>query len=162
LLRVVLGSSGPDPAVESHVIVEVNVDDMTGELAGHAVNALLAAGALDAWATPILMKKGRPALTLAAVGPSERADDLARAMLRETSSIGVRILPIRRLERPRRMAEVITPYGAIPVKISTGPFGPALVKPEFDACAQAAAAHRVTVREVIAAALEAAKTLPLD
>jgi uncharacterized protein (TIGR00299 family) protein len=162
LLRAVLGAAPPEPTVDSHVIVEANVDDMTGELAGHAVGALLAAGALDAWATPIVMKKGRPALTMAAVAPSEQADVLARTMLRETSSIGVRILPIRRIERPRRMAEVNTPYGAIPVKISAGPYGPAVVKPEFDACARAAAASQVTVREVIAAALEAAKTLPRE
>jgi uncharacterized protein (DUF111 family) len=160
LLRAVLGGPSPEPTVESHVIVEANVDDMTGELAGHAVSALLAAGALDAWATPIVMKKGRPALTLAAVGPSEQADALARAMLRETSSIGVRIFPVRRVERPRRLVEVTTRYGVIPVKISTGPYGPAVVKPEFDACAQAAEQSQVTVLEVIAAALDAAKALP--
>ena len=81
-------------------------------------------------------------------------------MLRETSSIGVRILPVRRLERPRRIIEVTTPYGAIPVKVSAGPYGPAVAKPEFDACARAAAANHVTVREVIEAALEAAKDMP--
>ena len=160
LLRAVLGATASEPIVESHVIVEANVDDMTGELAGHALSALLAAGALDAWATPIVMKKGRPALTLAAVGPSEQADALAQVMLRETSSIGVRILPLRRVERPRRVIEVTTAYGVIPVKISAGPYGPAVVKPEFDACARAAAAHDITVQEVIAAALDAAKTLP--
>jgi uncharacterized protein (TIGR00299 family) protein len=160
VLRAVLGSTDPEPTFESHVIVETNVDDMTGELAGHAVSALFAAGALDAWAIPIVMKKGRPALTLAAVGPSEQAEGLARVMLRETSSIGVRILPLRRIERPRRVVEITTPFGAIPVKISTGPYGPAVIKPEFDACARAASIHHVTVREVIAAALEAAKTLP--
>jgi uncharacterized protein (DUF111 family) len=162
LLRAVLGSTAPETAVDSHVIVEANIDDMTGEVAGHAMTALLAAGALDAWATPIVMKKGRPALTLAAVGPSERADALAQVMLRETSSIGVRILPLRRVERPRRIVELPTPYGVIPVKISSGPYGPAVVKPEFDACALAAAANHVTVREVIAAALDAAKTLPSE
>jgi hypothetical protein len=135
---------------------------MTGELAGHAVSALLAAGALDAWAVPIVMKKGRPALTLAAIGPSEQADVLAQAMLRETSSIGVRILPLRRLERPRRIVEVTTPYGIIPVKISTGPYGPAVMKPEFDACARAAQASHVSVRDFIAAALDAPKTSPTD
>ena len=162
LLRAVLGSISAESTVESHVIVEANVDDMTGELAGHAVTALLAAGALDAWAAPIVMKKGRPAFLIAAIGTSEQADSLARTVLRETSSIGVRILPFRRVERPRRIVEVSTPYGAIPVKISTGPYGPAVIKPEFDACARAAAASNVTVREVIAAALEAAKTLPAE
>ena len=159
VLRAVLGSAAVEAAVESHVIVEANVDDMTGELAGHAVTALLAAGALDAWAVPIVMKKGRPALLIAAIGTSEQADSLARTVLRETSSIGVRILPLRRVERPRRIMEVTTPYGVIPVKVSTGPYGPAVIKPEFDSCARAAAAHNVTVREVLAAALEAAKTL---
>jgi uncharacterized protein (DUF111 family) len=57
---------------------------------------------------------------------------------------------------------VTTPFGAIPVKISAGPYGPPLVKPEFDACARAAAAHNVTVREVLSAALEAAKVLSGD
>jgi pyridinium-3,5-bisthiocarboxylic acid mononucleotide nickel chelatase len=160
LLRVVLGSANVEPSGDRHVIIEANVDDMTGELAAHALVALLAAGALDAWAVPIVMKKGRPALTLAAIGPSERADALAQAMLRETSSIGVRILPLRRVERPRHVVEVSTPYGAIPVKVSGGPFGPPVVKPEFDACARAAAVANVTVREVISAALESAKTLP--
>jgi uncharacterized protein (TIGR00299 family) protein len=162
LLRAVLGTTSSEPAVESHVLIEANVDDMTGELAGHAVSALLGAGALDAWAVPIVMKKGRPGLTLAAIGPSDQADVLARAMLRETSSIGVRILPLRRLERPRRIVEVTTPFGAIPVKISAGPYGPAVMKPEFDACAHAAQANHVSVREVIAAALEAAKSLPAE
>jgi uncharacterized protein (DUF111 family) len=162
LLRVVLGTATSEPAVESHVVIEANVDDMTGELAGHAMNALLGAGALDAWAVPIVMKKGRPGLTLAAIGPSDQADVLARAMLRETSSIGVRISPLRRLERPRRIVEVTTPFGPIPVKISAGPYGPAVVKPEFEACVHAAQANHVSVRDVIAAALEAAKSLPAE
>jgi uncharacterized protein (DUF111 family) len=159
LLRAVLGAPTREAATETHVIVEANVDDMTGELAGHALSALLAAGALDAWAVPIVMKKGRPALTLAAITANEQGDAIARVMLRETSSIGVRIVPVRRIERPRRVIEVTTPYGAIPVKISAGPYGPQLVKPEFDACARAAAASNVNVREVIAAALEAARSI---
>jgi len=161
LLRVVLGQSeaAAPNAGASHSIVEANVDDMTGELAGHALNALLAAGALDAWATPITMKKGRPGLTLSALATGERVDAIAVTMLRETSSIGVRIAPVRRVERPRRVVEVATPFGVIPVKVSAGPYGPAVVKPEFDACVRLAERGGVTVREVMAAALEAAKTL---
>ena len=110
---------------------------MSGELAGHAIRALLAAGALDAWATPVTMKKGRPGLTVAALAPSELADAIAAVMLRETSSIGVRLSPVRRIERPRRMIEVATQFGPIPVKMSEGPYGPPVIKPEFDACARA-------------------------
>ena len=68
-------SSSPEPSsAASHVVLEANVDDLTGELAAHAIEALFAAGALDAWATPITMKKGRPALTIAALAPAPQAD----------------------------------------------------------------------------------------
>jgi uncharacterized protein (DUF111 family) len=80
---------------------------------------------------------------------------VARAVLRETTSLGVRRYGVSRIERPRRSVEVATPYGPIPVKIAEGDFGPPQIKPEFDACLAAARAHRVPVREVIRAALAA-------
>jgi uncharacterized protein (TIGR00299 family) protein len=161
LLRVVLGT-GTVGATEtiggaSHVVLEANVDDMTGEMAAHAIEALFAAGALDAWAAPITMKKGRPALTIAALAPSPQADAVAGVLLRETTSIGLRKIPVTRTERPRRIITVDTPYGRIRVKISEGPFGPPQVKPEFDDCAAAARSHSVSVREVVAAAAAAVK-----
>ncbi|HLK41311.1 MAG TPA: nickel pincer cofactor biosynthesis protein LarC [Polyangiaceae bacterium] len=159
LLRAVLGTPWPASraggAKATHAVLEVNLDDATGELAAAWIEALLASGALDAWATPITMKKGRPALTLSAIAPVERADAVAVAMLRETTSLGVRRHDVTRFERPRTMDRVATPYGEIPVKVATGPFGPPQVKPEFDACAAAARAHGVPVREVIRAALAA-------
>lgn len=158
MLRVVLGASesaseaaSASPAA-SHVLIEANVDDLTGELAGHAIEALFGAGAVDAWAQPITMKKGRPGLTIAALTPAPQADAVATAMLRETTTIGVRRTPVSRTERPRRVVEAQTVYGPVRVKISEGPYGPPQVKPEFDDCVRAADAHGVTVREVIAAA----------
>ncbi len=160
LLRAVLGSPLGAPATDrsgaTHSVLEANVDDATGELVASWIESLLAAGALDVWATPITMKKGRPALTLSAIVPIAHADALANAMLRETTSLGVRRSDVVRTERPRRVEEVVTPYGKIPVKIAEGPFGPPQVKPEFDACLRAARAHGVPVREVLAAALRAA------
>ncbi len=160
VLRVVLGDPAPastTPGEGTHVLLEANVDDMTGEVAGHAIEAILGAGALDAWATAATMKKGRPGLVIAAIAEASRADLIAAAVLRETTSIGVRRTPVSRVERPRRMITVETTFGPIAVKISEGPFGPPQVKPEFDDCA--AAAHRagVPVREVIAAASDAAR-----
>ncbi|MES1176736.1 MAG: nickel pincer cofactor biosynthesis protein LarC [Myxococcales bacterium] len=157
-LRVVLGERGPSveaSPVATHVVLEANVDDMTGELAAHALRSLLESGALDAWATPIVMKKGRPALMISLVAPREAEARLAEVLLRETNSIGVRHTPVSRTERPRRMAQVITEFGIIPLKISEGPYGPPRVKPEFDACVDAARAAGVSVTEVIAAALAA-------
>jgi uncharacterized protein (TIGR00299 family) protein len=161
LLRVVLGT-GPSGASEiegraSHVVIEANVDDLTGEMAAHAIEALFEAGALDAWAVPITMKKGRPALTIAAIAAAPQVDAVASALLRETTSIGVRRTPVTRTERPRRTVTVDTPYGRLRVKISEGPFGPAQIKAEFDDCAAAARMHGVPVREVVSAALAAVK-----
>lgn len=160
VLRAVLGArtdtlATPDPTA-THAVLEANVDDATGELAASWIEQLFAAGALDAWVTPIAMKKGRPAMTISALAPLERADSVAHAMLRETTSLGVRRHAIARLERPRTIEHVETPYGRIPIKVATGPFGPPQVKPEFDACAAAAAAHGVPVREVLRAAMVAA------
>ena len=139
----------------THVVLEANVDDMTGELAGHAITALLTAGAVDAWATPTTMKKGRPGLVLAALAHRAVADRVADAILRETTTIGVRRRFVDRVERPRRTVEVDTPYGRIPIKVSEGPYGPPQAKPEFDHCAALAAEHGVPVRVVIQAALTA-------
>jgi pyridinium-3,5-bisthiocarboxylic acid mononucleotide nickel chelatase len=158
LLRAVLGEPrdvrSEDAA--SHVVIEANVDDATGELMGAAIEAVLAAGALDVWTAPVTMKKGRPAWVLGAIAALDRADDVAHAVLRETTTIGVRRYPVSRIERPRMLVTVDTPFGPIPVKVATGPFGPPQVKPEFDACLAAARARGVPVRDVLQAALTAA------
>jgi uncharacterized protein (DUF111 family) len=139
------------------VVVEANLDDATGELVGHAIGLLLAAGALDAWATPVTMKKGRPGLVLSALAKRSDAARIAEVILRETSSIGVRYAPVLRVERPREMRTVKTRFGEIPVKVSSGPYGEPVVKPEFDACAAAADRAGVAVRVVLAEALRAAE-----
>jgi uncharacterized protein (DUF111 family) len=116
---------------------------------------LLGAGALDAWAVPVTMKKGRPGLVLSALVRAPDAERLGAVMLRETTSLGVRKLAADRLERPRREIVVETRFGPIPVKVAEGPYGPAQAKPEFDACERAAGLADVSVREVLQAALEA-------
>ena len=164
LLRVVLGTrngaSNETIVGASHVVLEANVDDMTGEVAAHAIEALLTAGALDAWATPITMKKGRPALTISALARAPEAEAVGTALLRETTSIGLRKIPVTRTERPRRTVTVETAFGRVRVKVSEGPFGPPQVKPEFDDCAAAARTHGVTLREVIQAAIQALENAP--
>ena len=163
LLRVVLGTAVAGKARSSsqgtHVVLEANLDDTTGELLAHNIGALLEAGALDAWTAPITMKKGRPAHVLCALASEERADDVASAMLRESTSLGVRRHAVDRVERPRKIATVKTPFGEIPVKVAGGPFGPPQRKPEVDACIAAAKAHGVPLRQVIDAAMTASAGL---
>jgi len=163
LLRVVLGEPVAEASAatgaEPFVVVETNVDDTTAELVAHAVDALLSAGALDAWTTPIGMKKGRPATMVCALARRASAHELARVLLRETSTLGVRLRGADRIERPRRIVEVDTPFGRIPVKVAGGDGLPENLAPEFDACREAAARHGVAVKEVYAAALRAATDL---
>lgn len=158
LLRLVLGTPTQETeatVAASHVVLEANIDDMTGELAAHAIQVLLGAGALDAWATPATMKKGRPGLVVGALVKIGDADRLAEAMLRETTTIGVRRTLANRTERPRREITVTTSLGVVRCKISEGPFGPPQIKPEYEDCARIARESGVPLREVIRAALAA-------
>ncbi len=124
LLRVVLGSKS-ESSSSTHVVLEANLDDATGEIVGATIESLLAAGALDAWAAPITMKKSRPGVVLGAVCAEARARDLADVIMRETPTLGVRFTTVSRVERPRRVIEVDTAYGKIPVKIARRPLRPA-------------------------------------
>jgi uncharacterized protein (TIGR00299 family) protein len=159
LLRSVLGSRNREikssDDVTACAVLETNVDDMTGELAGHVIRLLVGAGALDVWVTPTTTKKGRPGMVLSVLAEVDRRDALEQMILRETTSLGVRAYTVTRNTRPRVTEQVDTPYGAIPVKVSGGGSGSEQAKPEFDACAQAAERHGVPVREVAASAITA-------
>jgi uncharacterized protein (TIGR00299 family) protein len=159
LLRLVLGEPtgviGLEGVAQNHVMLELNVDDMTGELAAVALERAQQAGALDAWSTPIGMKKGRPALMLSALVRHGEADQVARALLSETTSLGIRLRDVGRIERSRRMVEVQTPYGPIAVKVADGEGLPANIAPEYERCRSAAEAHGVPVKQVYAVAIAA-------
>lgn len=151
--------SPTDAAPDRVIELAVNLDDTTGEQAGHVIEALLACGALDAWATPIVMKKGRPALMLSALAREADRDDLAERMLELTGSFGVRFRAWDRLvlerswhDRPTRLGGVRLKAGAL--------HGRALsVKPEFDAVVALAEHSGVSVHEAQRAAQGAADAL---
>ena len=130
--------------------VEANLDDMTPELCAFAAEAVMAAGALDVWWTPITMKKGRPALTLSALADSGKRDAVIEAILRETTTIGVRYIAYERKVVPRTFVSVETRYGPIVVKVSGDN-----AAPEYEACAAAARRYAVPVKQVYAAAVAA-------
>jgi hypothetical protein len=154
LLRAVLGDSNDARASESEVVLlETNVDDQSGELVAKAMEAIFAAGALDAWLTPIAMKKGRPAVAICAMAAPGAADAVAAAFFAHTSTFGLRIRPMRRIVRARRTVEVDTRYGRVPVKIAEGDGYPPAFAPELEACAALAERHSVAVKLVYAAAL---------
>ena len=160
LLRLVLGETEAAARSGACVVVEANVDDMTGEVAAHAMERALSAGALDAWVSPITMKKGRPAMTVSLLVRRADLEPLATLLMAETTTIGLRFHEVGRMELPRRMIEVQTPWGPIPVKVSGGPGSPCTVAPEFEACRAAALASERPLKEVLArAAAEALAAL---
>jgi pyridinium-3,5-bisthiocarboxylic acid mononucleotide nickel chelatase len=135
--------------------LEANIDDMTPELCAAASEAVLVAGALDAWWTPITMKKGRPALLLSALVDDAGRDAVVAAILRETTTIGVRYARRERTVLARRSVDVATRYGTVAVKLAVDGDIVRNAAPEYEACAAAARAHGVPVKLVYAAALAA-------
>ncbi|HET6707048.1 nickel pincer cofactor biosynthesis protein LarC [Amycolatopsis sp.] len=109
------------------VVLETNLDDVTGEVLGHVVGELLAAGALDAWISPVTMKKGRPAHVLHVLAAPEHAARLGDLVLAETGSLGLREYPVRRTALARE-TETVDVLG-VPVRRKRGPHG---AKPEHD------------------------------
>jgi uncharacterized protein (TIGR00299 family) protein len=104
------------PDADEVVVLETNVDDMSPQHYELALERIFAAGARDAWLTPIVMKKGRPAILLAALADPSAEDAVAHAMLRETTTIGVRVRTERRHLLSRTVRTMETVYGPVRVK----------------------------------------------
>lgn len=142
------------------VQIETNIDDMNPQLFAAVTERLFAAGARDVWLTPVQMKKGRPGVVLSVIGLSADEATLADILLRETTTLGVRVHPLAsRHEARREVRDVETIYGRISVKVKWIDHEPAGASPEYDDCARAAALHAVSTRIVYEAALVAARQL---
>lgn len=137
-------------------LLETNIDDMSPELFGWALERLFAAGAVDAWCTPIQMKKNRPAVMLQALCPPEAEAEVVRTLLRETSTLGVRVRDVRRYEAPRESLTVQTPLGPARVKLKRLPGEPARAAPEYDDCRELALQHGLPLVEVFRIVADAA------
>ncbi len=152
VLRLILGEAAGGGERRLWVM-EANLDDCPGQLVARAIEAALAAGALDAWAGPLTMKKGRPGFLLGALADGERREAVARAFLAETTTLGVRWYPVERTELSREVLSVETAYGPVRVKVSRDGGRVLGAQPEYEDCAQRAREKSVPVREVMAAAL---------
>ncbi|MDO8617001.1 MAG: nickel pincer cofactor biosynthesis protein LarC [Dehalococcoidia bacterium] len=147
VLRLWLGTAAP-PEVGRMVVMETNIDDMTGEMLAYAQEKLLAAGAADAWLTPIQMKKGRPAVILSLICSEADEERLARMLLRETSTLGVRVRPVRRWEADRQTLEFQSSLGPAAVKVKRLAAEPPSVAPEYEACRRLAETTGLPLAEV--------------
>ena len=168
------GAGGRDPADRPNVLrlwlgetelparrmrlIETNIDDMTPELFGYAQEALLAAGAADVWFTPIQMKKNRPAIMLSVLCREALEDEMVRLLLRETSTLGVRVRDVGRYEAEREAFEFESSLGPAAVKLKRLSGEAPRVAPEYDACRRIALERSLPLAEVyrvIAAEAEA-------
>ena len=158
VLRVLLGRAETAALGMSRrrvSVLETALDDENPQFVAALLPRLLEAGALDAMVVPTLMKKGRPGVWLVVIAAADQAPALARMLLAETSSLGVRVREDERYELERRAAEVETPFGRVVLKVATLPDGGTRAIPEFESVRAAAERAGRPLREVSEAAIDA-------
>lgn len=116
------------------LLLETNVDDMTGEVLGYVQERLFSAGAADVWFTPIQMKKNRPAVKLSVLCPVDSEGEIVALLLEETSTLGVRAVDVRRHEAQRETVEFASSLGPAVVKVKRVGARVAQAAPEYEAC----------------------------
>jgi len=157
VLRVTLGERIEESASaeEQVAVIEATIDDMSPQLYGYFQERALAAGALDVYTTPVQMKKNRPAMMLTVVCALTEFDSLAKLILQETTTIGIRHTIAQRKTLQRKFLQVETPYGAVTMKVSLLEGVPVNIVPEYEDCRRIAAESTVALKEVQAAAVHA-------
>jgi hypothetical protein len=149
VLRCFVGEAAGDPGDETIVQVETTIDDMSPQLYEPLMERLFAAGALDVFLTPVIMKRARPGVVLTALCAPEGVEALSRVLFEESSTIGVRWSERRRARLEREMIAVQTAYGIISCKISRLEGRVVTITPEFSEVARIATAKSLPVREVL-------------
>lgn len=156
ILRLMIGeAAGPQSgglgAFDTVAVLETNLDDISPEVVGFAIERLFAAGALDVFAVPIQMKKNRPGVLLSVICASENANDLEAILFRETGTFGVRRTTATRAKLQREAVTVETPWGPVKAKRGWRADGVSVLTPEYEDCARVAREHNVPLRDVYAA-----------
>jgi len=162
VVRVLLGTVASDADGARRLLaLDANVDDLSPELVPDAIDALLAAGALDAWTTPIVMKAGRPAVTISALCERDALSEVRRAFFEATTTLGVRVHEVARPELERRVVEVDLADGGPRVRVKIGILDGRAVnaKPEHADVVEAARKLGRPVRSVHAQASTLAQRL---
>ena len=169
VLRAVLGKPStlnPQPSTaldwetDRIVVLETNLDDVSGEILGYFVEAVLAAGALDVFHTPIQMKKNRPGVLLTVLCAETDADKFSEMILRETSAFGVRRTLAERRKLRREFTKIKTPFGEVTLKIGRLNGKVVQAAPEFESCKKLAVRAKIPLKRIYEAVLKAIKSGP--
>ena len=164
VVRVVLGrraAAGAGAVAQPMTVLEANVDDLDPRVWPTVLAALIDAGAADAWLTPILMKKGRPAHTLSVLGMSADVETLREKIFRLTSTIGVREAVVSRQALERGWVDVLVDRQPVAVKVAHREGVVVRATPEFEDVARVAAELDRPVQDVLAAAVAATERAEL-
>ncbi len=152
ILRLFVGDVALKKDGDRVWVLETNLDDLPGEVIGYTTTQLMAAGALDAFLTPIQMKKNRPGVMISVLCDEAKIPVMDEILFRETSTLGVRRYQVSRHKLKRKATEVATKFGPIKGKLGWVDGRPPAFSPEYDDCARVASAQGVPLREVYDAA----------
>jgi len=155
VLRAVLAETVPAETPETAVLLEANIDDATPEILAHALDRVLAAGALDAWIAPIQMKKSRPGFQFCALTAEHLRERVERIIFAETTTFGIRRRRVERATLDREIVSVESRYGPVSVKVGSRDGEALTASPEFEDCRRLAVEHGIPLRRVMDAAREA-------
>jgi uncharacterized protein (TIGR00299 family) protein len=148
VLRIMIGRERGALDTDELLEISANIDDLNPQIYDHVMERLFSIGARDVTLTPTIMKKGRPAITIAVLAEPAKRDALAKVLFAETSTIGVRFHPVARLKLRREIREVETRWGNIKVKFSEGD-GAMTATPEYDDCRKIATEHNVPLKTIM-------------
>lgn len=150
ILRVVIGEAigSEAEAEEPGLQISTNIDDMNPEFCEYVMERLFEAGAQDVWLTPIQMKKTRPAVSINALCSYSQAEEIKRVLIQETSTFGLRTVPVSKRAIGRYVLSIETPWGEIRTKVGKEGGQVTSVSPEFSDCAKIARENDVPLKEV--------------
>jgi len=155
VLRLFLGDTPAATSRDAKWLMEANIDDSTPEVISYVIDKLLNAGAVDAWITPIIMKKGRPAFLLSALVDEAGKGAVEAVMFSETSTIGIRWQLVGRTVADRTIVPVVTEWGPVDVKVAEFNGQVVNAAPEFGDCRALAEKSGAPLKQIYQAALQA-------
>jgi pyridinium-3,5-bisthiocarboxylic acid mononucleotide nickel chelatase len=148
VMRIWIGEEVEPGGSESLILLETNIDDMSPEICGYLMEKLFAMQALDVWFTPIQMKKNRPAVMLSVLAPRHAEFDLTQTIMRETSTLGIRISPVSRHIAEREIVEFDSTLGRTKVKVKRFMGNVLGIHPEYEDCRRIALERTIPLQEV--------------
>ena len=146
VLRLLIGED--DKSDGLHVEIETNIDDMNPQFYGYIMTKLFELDALDVYFTPIIMKKNRPATKLSVIARWKDESKISDFLLRETSTLGVRVKEIQRHEADREIRKISTRFGEAVVKLKIMDGKVIQVSPEYDLCVKLASDNHLPINQV--------------